>query len=604
MSTHSSLLVKSILVALFATTVAGCIPVQSKTKSVSEPMPQNRSMKDWLETRYDQLDLSRAGLAYLKNASAMIEKYKSASEEDKKIIQDEFIINAEHLMQTGVLLQSLEKKMSDIHMSTARQFDEKRQIAGSNIARFNAGATSKLFAPFATNNNLSASDRASMVDAYTRVMAANTQAAERLANLRNLANVQALDNRTKLISNQRQFMDVQGVALENVGRAINNQSGAIGNALLSLDIPIKQLYIATYNAYRAMFTEYSRALSGIYKRMDKSNRNFALAQRAINQYQRQVQLCESRKSRLNRQKNRLANEELFARNVELNSLTRGFNYFTKTPIGEACLHKSLLTWNSQDLRHLFDIEYKVEIDDQGKKPIIACAEMSDAFPGQIDPMEYPQPILDLDTFEPIGFYQPVTHYQIFRVLTETSMDFRLQNPPMRSQGCNRLHPGVKRYFDLSREFESSLAEDSLAQVSTKELSGYNTNGFTPRRYDNQAYTKLMQDFATIFATADMCQKDKATESELPLELSSEDQPFKATDSAVTDMNSYFDPNYALYSESIRSCMQDAEHLRYKAFAFLTTQEKMVQVLNMAASMTAPQAPMMPQSMIMPQQPRR
>ncbi len=434
---------------------------------------------------------------------------------------------------------------------------------------------------------------------YAKKMA---EIAQMYASISNTGPKNFLDNQRSWLGNERLSVDNEGARIENFGKTLENYSKGLDNVLKELDVVLKGYYAVGYRSYVDSYLEYSDQIQKVWKQIGRTSAQVGGAMRELNKYRRQSNICEARRQRILSLKYRAANREASMKDVNLRRIPEIFNHLASSIEGEACLHKVLLTSKFDNMDELYKIEYEVAFTD--KKVSVDCPVTStpEGIAGRLA-TRYPWPIVNTETFEFEGYFHPVTYYQMYRVLTSVQAPIQIASAAINENGggCNPFHPVSEEYMFNSVELEQSLADtyETVRPSPSGATEGFSAN-YSNIPASNRSYRKMMDRVTKIFSTVEQCIEtarsgppvldepsdtptDPTTLPPLPL-------PWEAGQKARSDMNTYFDADFPLMSESIRECAKTAEHFRYRAFAQLETAQAMFEVLQKAAVIPPPRSP--------------
>jgi len=420
------------------------------------------------------------------------------------------------------------------------------------------------------------------------------------------ASIAAGNRRTELaLTNEASSIDNFGKRLNNVSAALRNETIAIENELKRLEVGLRSVYLNMYQNYARSFNRYSQYMFNIYRRADRASIAAARSLRELRNYHRQSNICATRARSVWRRSLTEANQELWERDVSLRNIPRIFSSLAAKPGGEACLHAALLEQFPGPNSELLNIHYQVEHNNRPielRCPILeddAQSVDSDLITSEFDLMSYPMPILDEETFEPIGFFQPLTYYQVYRLLTDNEIMANFANAPANDRAvCNRFHPGVRRFMETSHLTERYLSEfDMFSEIDIEAMplsdSAYLRINQSLRH--NRSYMTLIDRMTTIFRKTESCIAQVNTFEEITVEppegsFGTDSPSLEARSTAKTVLTSYFDPSLPLMSESVRSCMQLAEHHRYMAFNNIELVEDIFSLFSQMSELNPPRSP--------------
>jgi hypothetical protein len=403
----------------------------------------------------------------------------------------------------------------------------------------------------------------------------------------------------------RMGIDNDGARITNFGRVLENNSKDLDNQLKGLEVLLKGMYSAAYGSYVNSYAEYSNQIQRVWQSVGRVNAEVNAAFVQLRKYRREVGVCESRRKKISRLNNLAANEEL-RREVSLYNLPRIMRRFVASLEGEACLHKVLLTARFQNTSELNFINYNVKFDDSaiGRYcPLPTTADLND-----LPVAAYPPEAIDPKTLESLGFYQPLTYYQVFRLIVDRSEDVEI-SPPRITRSAEVCRPSeFQPYLLKSLEAEKSMAETYTVAppAAVTNPHGFSTSygtipaSETKYRLFLERMTNLMRmtyqcvmdqrQLADAVGSLDSSQPAPTTTPEPPEKPASALLPLEAKKAAFSDFNIFMDESFPLMSRSVQECMNMAEHHRYRVFAQMEANGALLEILERAAKLPPPRSP--------------
>ncbi len=403
----------------------------------------------------------------------------------------------------------------------------------------------------------------------------------------------------------RMGIDNDGARISNFGRMLENNSKELDNQLKSIEVVLKGMYSVAYGSYVNAYSEYSQQIQKVWESVGRVDAEVNAAIIQLKKYRREVSVCEARRKKIDRLNNLVANEEL-RREVSLYSLPMIMRRFAASLEGESCLHKVLLSARFQNMSELNYINYKVNYDNT---PVgLFCPKAATADLNNLPVADYPPVTVDPKTLEAIGYYQPLTYYQVFRLIVDRSEDVQIGSPRL-TRTAEICKSSEYQPFLL----KSIEAEKAMAETYSVALPGavVNAHGFstsygaipvseTKYRLFLERMTNLMRltqqcvmdarqladavgniDSSTPAPAASARPADKPASALLPLE---------AKKAAFSDFNIFMDESFPLMSKSVQECMNMAEHHRYRVFAQMDANGAILEILERATKLPPPRSP--------------
>jgi len=526
------------------------------------------TMADWIRVKRAMIEVYREHLATLQNIDQIIHNRAVLSGQGEKVDSSQTLNLAGDLNLVGGADLDYEAK--------------KLQNQGEAISNYAA----------ALNANSS----------YAMQMA---QIQQMYANMSNAGFDSYLKGQKSQFEMERMGIDNDGARISNFGKMLENNSKALDNQLKSLEVVLKGMYSTAYGSYVNAYAEYSEQIQNVWQSVGRVNREANAALGQLKQYRRQVSICEARRKKIDTLNHRAALEEL-QRKVSLSTLPKIMRRFAASVEGESCLHKVLLSANYRNISELNFINYDVKFDDEPVGRF--CPKAAAADLQNIPVADYPPPAIDPKTLEVVGFYQPMTYYQVFRLIVDRSEDVEIGDPKVSSSKEMCKSAEARPYLLKSLEAEKALAEtySVVMPSAVTDPHGFSTDygsisaNETKYRLFLERMTNLMRltqecvldqrQLADAVGQVDGAQPAAAAAVATPEKPASSLLPLEAKKAAFSDYNIFMDNSFPLMSASVRECMNMAEHHRYRVFAQMDADGAILEILERATKMSPPRSP--------------
>ena len=403
----------------------------------------------------------------------------------------------------------------------------------------------------------------------------------------------------------RMGIDNDGARISNFGKMLENNSKDLENQLKAIEVVLKGMYSVAYGSYVNSYAEYSDQIQKVWQSVGRVNSEVNAALSELRKYRREVSVCEARRKKIDRLNTLVANEEL-KREVSLYTLPKIMRRFAASLEGESCLHKVLLTARFHNTSELNFINYKVNFDDA---PVgLFCPKATTADLNDLPVSDYPPPALDPTTLESVGFYQPLTYYQVFRLIVDRSEDVEIGAPRLTRSAEICKQDDYKSYLLKSVEAEKAMAETYSVALPSAMV---NAHGFSTS-YGNipvseTKYRMFLERMTNIMRLTQQCVIDArqladavgnidnsspapAPNIPAPEKPASALLPLEAKRAAFSDYNIFLDESFPLMSKSVQECMNMAEHHRYRVFAQMDANGAILEILERATKLPPPRSP--------------
>jgi hypothetical protein len=558
--------------SLLATIIIGlsvalshCAPLKKrsdgKLASTEETIKPVENMKDWLDNQKETIALYKEYLRSLKVIATIIQEEKEKLRGGANLVE--------------------EASPPDPAIAARESATHRMTMESSRIR----------------NIGMSVENRARAMSSNSEYAAARARLAREYTSIGNLPIENAISNNRGGLMNDRIGIDNMGARIDNVGKMLGNEAKHLENVLQQVEIFLKRQYSIAYTNYVKSYEVYSKQITLILKMTGRVNAQMGKALKNLRLYGSRSASCESRRLRLSRQHLRNANAELRSRNIYYSKVPQLFNKIAESEAGEECLHKTLLASNFLDTSELYSIGYNVKYFDDNK-PTIQCPVMAEDSTEGMNAMDYPYVQLDEKSYAVTGYYQPVTYYQVFRLITDTENEIEITRPlEVDRPVCQKRNPGTASYLSQSRAIEDALGEEIDIDISSLNVIDAGYSAMTSSiPYRNKSYKKFLNRITTIFKTTEACTKTRKTPANVEIPAGTETHssipsgPLVAGAPASSDMTIFFDPDFPKMSASIRECMRQAEHYRYKAYTYIEATDAMLEVEKKALEMKPPRAP--------------